>query len=75
MHTVRGQKAVLDTLGLENSVARSRALAYLAQVSLKALEVGELEERVKAIESVLNPRLEARRPAWEPRRRGRRWGR
>jgi hypothetical protein len=66
--------AVLDTLGLENSVARSRTLAYLAQVSLKALEVGELEDRVRELESVLFPRLEAR-AAWEPRRRGRRWGR
>jgi hypothetical protein len=37
--------AVLDTLGLENSVARSRTLAYLSQVSLKALEVGELDEK------------------------------
>ena len=29
--------AALDTLSLENSVARSRTLAYLAQVALKAL--------------------------------------
>jgi hypothetical protein len=48
---------VLDTLGLENSIARSRALAYLAQVSVRLLEVGELEERVQALESVLYPRL------------------
>ncbi len=38
--------AAIDTLGLENSVARSRTLAYLAQTALKLLEVGELEERV-----------------------------
>jgi hypothetical protein len=30
--------AALDSLALENSVARSRTLAYLAQVALKALE-------------------------------------
>ena len=42
--------AVMDTLGLENSIARSRALAYLSQVALKMLEVGELEERLKALE-------------------------
>jgi hypothetical protein len=48
---------VLDTLGLENSIARSRALAYMAQVSVRLLEVGELEERVQALESVLHPRL------------------
>jgi hypothetical protein len=66
--------AALDALGLENSIARSRTLAYLAQVAVKLLEVGELEERVRELESVLFPRLEAR-AAWEPRRRGRRWGR
>ena len=42
--------AAIDTLGLENSIARSRALAYLAQVGVKLLEVGELEERVAALE-------------------------
>jgi hypothetical protein len=51
--------AALDTLGLENSVARSRTLAYLAQVALKALEVCELEERVRALEQLLGPRLQA----------------
>lgn len=49
--------AALDTLGLENSVARSRTLAYLAQVAAKLLEVGELEERVEAIEATLGPRV------------------
>jgi hypothetical protein len=66
--------AALDTLGLENSVARSRTLAYLGQVALKALEVGELEERVRAIESVLHPRLDER-AAQEKDRRGWRWRR
>ena len=50
--------AVLDTLSLENSVARSRTLAYLAQVALKALEVGELAERIEALERLVAPRLE-----------------
>jgi hypothetical protein len=63
--------AALDTLGLENSIARSRTLAYLAQVSLKLLEVGELEERVRALESLLLPRL----PAADGRGRGWRWRR
>ena len=49
--------AALDTLGLENSVARSRTLAYLAQVALKALEVGELAERIDALERLVAPRL------------------
>jgi len=50
--------ACLDTLSLENSVARSRTLAYLAQVALKALEVGELAERIEALERLVAPRLE-----------------
>jgi hypothetical protein len=66
--------AALDALGLENSIARSRTLAYLAQVSVKLLEVGELEDRVRAIESVLHPRLDER-AAQEKDRRGWRWRR
>jgi len=66
--------AALDALALENSVARSRTLAYLAQVAVKLLEVGELEQRVRAIESVLHPRLEER-AAQEKDRRGWRWRR
>ena len=50
--------AVSDTLSLENSVARSRTLAYLAQIALKALEVGELAERIDALERLVAPRLE-----------------
>jgi len=49
--------AVLDTLSLENSVARSRTLAYLAQVALKTLEVGEFETRLEALEATTGPRL------------------
>ena len=48
--------AVLDTLGLENSIARSRALAYFAQVSTRLLEAGELEERVGALEFAVTER-------------------
>jgi hypothetical protein len=65
--------AALDALGLENSIARSRTLAYLAQVSIKLLEVGEFEERVRALESLLQPRLQ-QRPA-DGRGRGWRWRR
>ena len=45
--------AVTDTLGLENSVARSRTLAYLAQVSVNLLEKGEMEERLRALEEMV----------------------
>ena len=51
--------AALDTLSLENSVARSRTLAYLAQVALKALEIGEFQERLQALEAAVGPRLQA----------------
>ena len=46
--------AVADTLGLDNSPARSRTLGYLASLSLKALEVGEHEERLTALEAVVH---------------------
>ncbi len=49
--------AALDTLGLENAVARNRTLAYLAMVLLKTLEVGELQERLEALEGAVIPRL------------------
>lgn len=48
--------ATIDTLSLENSVARSRTLAYLAQSALKCLEVGELEERLALLEAALRSR-------------------
>ena len=46
--------AIVDTLGLDNSPARSRTLGYLASLSLKALEVAELEQRVAALEQVVH---------------------
>lgn len=49
--------AVVDTLSQENSIARARTLAYLAQMALKALDVGEVEGRLAALESALGPRL------------------
>ena len=54
------QIAVMDTLGLENSIARSRVLAYLAQVALKTLEAGALQERLTALEAAMGPRLASR---------------
>jgi hypothetical protein len=49
--------AVLDALSLENSVARSRALMNGAQVLVKLVEVGEFEDRLAQLESVMEPRL------------------
>ena len=48
--------AVIDSLSLENSIARNRTLAYLAQVGVKLLDVGELDERVAALEAAVLPR-------------------
>jgi len=49
--------AVVDALGLENSIARARTLAYLAQTAAKLLELSDLEVRLREVESALEPRL------------------
>jgi hypothetical protein len=49
--------AAFDALGLDNSIHRVRALAYLAQVATGLLEKGEMEERLLAVEAALGPRL------------------
>jgi hypothetical protein len=45
--------AMLDTLAMENSLPRNRTLAYLTQVGLKALEVGNTEERLAVLEQAV----------------------
>ena len=57
--------ATLDTLALENSVARSRTLAYLGQTALRCLEIGELEERVALLEAALRSRDLSPVPAFD----------
>ncbi len=52
------EQAVGDTLVQENSIQRNRTLGYLGGVLLKVLEVGELEERVRALESTSKPERE-----------------
>ena len=47
------ERAVSDTLAQENSAQRSRTIGYLAGLALKALEVGELEDRLAALEARL----------------------
>ena len=44
------EEVVADTLAQSNSAQRSRAMGYLLGVGLKALEVGELEARLEALE-------------------------
>jgi len=43
--------AATDVLGQESSLARARALGYLAQVAVGLLEKGELEARLAALEA------------------------
>ena len=44
--------AVLDALSMENSTSRARILAYLAQVALHTLEVGDIETRIETLEEM-----------------------
>ena len=48
--------ATTDTLSLENSVARNRALIASATAAAKLLETGELEERVESLEAAVRSR-------------------
>ena len=59
--------AMLDTLGLDNSIARARArtLGYLVGAGVKLLEVGELEDRVLALEAAVRGGSRAGRSARE----------
>jgi len=46
--------AIVDALGLENSISRARSLAYLAMTAIKLMEVGELEIRLEALETAVH---------------------
>jgi hypothetical protein len=45
------ETAAIETLALENSIARNRALAGFAAVGAKLIEVGDHEERLRALEA------------------------
>jgi len=47
--------AVLDSLGLDNSLGRARPLIAAAQAAAKLLETGELEDRLAALEAAVRP--------------------
>jgi uncharacterized small protein (DUF1192 family) len=47
------ESAVFDTLHQENSEQRSRVIGYLLSIGLRCLEVGELEERIAALEAII----------------------
>ena len=44
---------VFETLSLENSIARTRAITGIVSAATKLLEVGELEARLAALESAV----------------------
>ena len=48
--------AAYDALGLENSVARVRAITAIVTVGARLLETGELEDRVAALEAAMETR-------------------
>ena len=45
--------ATIDTLGLDNSIVRSRTLISAAVAAAKLLETGELEERIATLETAI----------------------
>ena len=47
------ERVIVDEMRLENSHNRNRAVASLAMAALKALEVGEFEARLAALEAAL----------------------
>ncbi|MPZ48905.1 MAG: hypothetical protein GEU75_06285 [Dehalococcoidia bacterium] len=49
--------ATIDTINLENSVARNRVLIAAVLAGAKLIEVGEHEDRIAAIEAALGPRV------------------
>jgi len=56
--------AALDLLELTNSIPRARALISLVGAGAKLLEVGELEERLTALEAAVAPRIPAKGKRW-----------
>jgi len=48
--------AVRETLRLENSISRNRCLGYLARCWADLYQAGELEQRIEAIEQLLERR-------------------
>jgi hypothetical protein len=45
--------ALLDTLGLDNSLNRSRTLGYLVGIGTRLRQEGDTEERLRALEAAV----------------------
>lgn len=71
LDTVQGIRRILeigtlDTLATDNTIARNRTLAYLAMVALRTLEVGDIEERIAALEQAIkSSRVVSEPPAFD----------
>ena len=63
------QTAIIDTLSLENSVARNRTLGSLVQVGMTLVQQSDFQTRLLAVESALGPRLVSREKS-----KRKRWG-
>jgi hypothetical protein len=50
------ETTVIETMALENSVPRNRAVANMVAIAAKLLEVGDLEERIEALELATSSR-------------------
>ncbi len=57
--------AAVDTLGLDNTIPRSRTLVSLAVAAAKLLETGELEQRLAVLEGAVQGRKALPEPVFE----------
>lgn len=55
--------ALQETIGLDNSIQRGRLLVSIAHGFIEAFKVGEVEQRLEALESVLKIRKREQRTA------------
>ena len=60
LRTIEDNQALLETvavetLGLENSIARNRALTSIVATGARLIELGDLASRIAAIEATLGP--------------------
>jgi len=54
-HQALLETIAVETLALENSIARNRALTQIVATGAKLIEVGDLATRIAAIEAIIGP--------------------
>jgi hypothetical protein len=55
-HQALLETVAVETLGLENSIARNRALTTIVATGAKLLELGDLATRIAALEAAVGSR-------------------